>query len=118
MDAPLDILSLWRQLSMREIINSLPPDTSFLCTNAVLNRMVQVDDVVTLEMVEGHLQIKDWANNYIDRGNLLENWSFLDFFLGTYCYKTSISISFLDYWQVTLIWSPYGDVSLIRSFTY
>ena len=27
-------------------------------------------------------------------------------------------ISFLDYWQVTLIWSPYGDDSLIRSFTY
>ena len=27
MDAPLDISSLWRQLSMREIINSLPPDT-------------------------------------------------------------------------------------------
>ena len=27
-------------------------------------------------------------------------------------------ISFLDYWQVTLIWSPYGDASLIRSFTY
>ena len=24
-------------------------------------------------------------------------------------------ISFLDYWQVTLIWSPYGDASLIRS---
>ena len=24
-------------------------------------------------------------------------------------------ISFLDYWQVTLIWSPYGDDSLIRS---
>ena len=22
---------------------------------------------------------------------------------------------FLDYWQVTLIWSPYGDDSLIRS---
>ena len=46
--------------------------------------MVQADDVVTLEMVEGHLQIKDRANDYIDRGNLLENWSFLDFFLGTY----------------------------------
>ena len=58
--------------------------TSFLCTNAVLNRMVQADDVVTLEMVEGHLQIKDRANDYINRGNLLENWSFLDFFLGTY----------------------------------
>ena len=25
---------------------------------------------------------------------------------------------FLDYWQVTLVWSPYGDASLIRSFTY
>ena len=32
-----------------------------------------------------------------------------------YCYETSIFISFLDYWQVTLIWSPYGDASLIRS---
>ena len=31
------------------------------------------------------------------------------------CYETSIFISFLDYWQVTLIWSPYGDASLIRS---
>ena len=31
------------------------------------------------------------------------------------CYETSIFISFLDYWQVTLIWSPYGDDSLIRS---
>ena len=34
------------------------------------------------------------------------------------CYETSIFISFLYYWQVTLIWSPYGDASLIRSFTY
>ena len=34
------------------------------------------------------------------------------------CYETSIFISFLDYWQVTLIWSPDGDASLIRSFTY
>ena len=31
------------------------------------------------------------------------------------CYETSSFISFLDYWQVTLIWSPYGDDSLIRS---
>ena len=37
-----------------------------------------------LEMVEGHLRIKDRAKDYIDRGNELENWSFLDFFLGTY----------------------------------
>ena len=34
---------------------------------------------------------------------------------GLTCYETSIFISFLDYWQVTLIWSPYGDASLIRS---
>ena len=33
----------------------------------------------------------------------------------TMCYETSIFIFFLDYWQVTLIWSPYGDASLIRS---
>ena len=31
------------------------------------------------------------------------------------CYETSIFISFLDYWQVTRIWSPYGNASLIRS---
>ena len=35
---------------------------------------------------------------------------------GGLCYETSIFISFLDYWQVTLTWSPYGDASLIRSF--
>ena len=35
-----------------------------------------------------------------------------------WCYETSIFISFLDYWQVTLTWSPYGDASLIQSFTY
>ena len=33
------------------------------------------------------------------------------------CYETS-TFHFLDYWQVTLIWSPYGDASLICSFTY
>ena len=35
-------------------------------------------------MVGGRLQIKDRAREYIDRGDLLENWSFLDFFLNTY----------------------------------
>ena len=34
---------------------------------------------------------------------------------GGLCYETSIFISFLDYWQVTLTWSPNGDASLIRS---
>src|ERR1700744_4018958 len=35
---------------------------------------------------------------------------------GPSCYGTSIFISFLDYWQVTLIWSPHGDASLIRCY--
>ena len=35
-------------------------------------------------MVQGQLQIKDRAQEYIDRGDALECWSFLDFFLGTY----------------------------------
>ena len=32
-----------------------------------------------------------------------------------YVTRPVLFISFLDYWQVTLIWSPYGDASLIRS---
>ena len=44
----------------------------------------QIDDLVTLEIVQGHLQIKDRALEYIDRGDTLECWSYLDFFLGTY----------------------------------
>ena len=39
-------------------------------------------------MVEGKLQVKDQIKEYIDRGEALENWSYLDFFLGTYEGKT------------------------------
>ena len=35
-----------------------------------------------------------------------------------YVTRPVLFFSFLDYWQVTLIWSPYGDASLIHSFTY
>ena len=42
----------------------------------------------------------------------------MGFELCTICYETSIFISFLDYWQVTFTWSPYGDASLICSFIY
>ena len=35
-------------------------------------------------MVEGQIQIKDRAREYVDRGDQLENWSFLSFFLDTY----------------------------------
>jgi hypothetical protein len=44
----------------------------------------QDDDLVTLEMVKGRLQIKDHAQEYIDRGDMLESWLYLDYFLGTY----------------------------------
>ena len=40
--------------------------------------------MVTLEMVHGQLQIVDRAREYIDRGDLLEDWSFLSFFLDSY----------------------------------
>ena len=35
-------------------------------------------------MVKGRLEIKDQAREYIDRGDALESWSYLDYFLGTY----------------------------------
>jgi hypothetical protein len=44
----------------------------------------QIHDLVTLEMVQGQLQMKDQAREYIDRGDTLESWSYLDYFLGTY----------------------------------
>ena len=34
---------------------------------------------------------------------------------GQHVTRPVFSFLFLDYWQVTLIWSPYGDASLIRS---
>ena len=40
--------------------------------------------MVTLESVNGQIQIKDRAREYVDRGDQLENWSFLSFFLDTY----------------------------------
>ena len=37
-----------------------------------------------LEIVEGALLVKDQIREYMDRGDELEQWSYLDFFLGTY----------------------------------
>ena len=45
-------------------------------------------DVASLELVEGRLLLKDQMREYMDRGDLLEKWSYLDFFLGTYDGKT------------------------------
>ena len=35
-------------------------------------------------MVQGKLQMKDQVQEYIDRGDALETWSYLDYFLGMY----------------------------------
>ena len=37
-----------------------------------------------LEKVEGQFLLKDQCHEYMDRGDALEDWSYLDFFLGTY----------------------------------
>jgi hypothetical protein len=42
------------------------------------------DDTVHIEIVEGRLRVKDQIKEYIDRGDALENWGYLDYFLGTY----------------------------------
>ena len=44
--------------------------------------------MVLLEVVEGQLLLKDQIREYMDRGDFLETWSYLDFFLGTYDGKT------------------------------
>lgn len=44
--------------------------------------------MVSLEVVEGQLLLKDQMREYMDRGDFLETWSYLDFFLGTYDGKT------------------------------
>ena len=39
---------------------------------------------MTVEMVEGQLRARDQIHDYIDRGDGLQNWNYLDYFLGTY----------------------------------
>ena len=53
-----------------------------------------------------------WRFSSLVKSGRLHGWT------GDYVTRPVFSFLFLDYWQVTLIWSPYGDVSLIRSFTY
>ena len=62
-------------------------EVSYHFSGIILTYMIsqkQIDNLVTLEIVQGQLQIKDQALEYIDRGDALECWSYLDFFLGTY----------------------------------
>ena len=44
--------------------------------------------MVLLKVVEGQLLLKDQIHEYMDSGDFLETWSYLDFFLGTYDGKT------------------------------
>jgi hypothetical protein len=50
--------------------------------------VVQDDDVVTVQIVNGRTEIKEKIAEYVNRGDRLQNWSYLDFFLGTYDGKT------------------------------
>ncbi|KAH9048604.1 hypothetical protein EDB83DRAFT_2522880 [Lactarius deliciosus] len=43
----------------------------------------QNDDTVNIQMVEGHLHVKDQIREYVDRGEALLTWNFLNYFLGT-----------------------------------
>jgi hypothetical protein len=40
--------------------------------------------MLNIRLVEGRLHIKDQIREYIDCGNALASWSYLDYFLGTY----------------------------------
>ncbi|KAH9025253.1 hypothetical protein EDB84DRAFT_1613857 [Lactarius hengduanensis] len=42
------------------------------------------DNTVNIQMVEGRLLFKDQIREYLDRGEALLSWNFLDYFLGTY----------------------------------
>ena len=50
----------------------------------MFNSLFFQNNVVNVEMVEGQLLIKDQICEYMDRGNALEHWSCLDYFLDTY----------------------------------
>lgn len=40
--------------------------------------------MINIKLVEGRLLVKDQTREYMDRGHALDNWSYLDYFLGTY----------------------------------
>lgn len=43
-----------------------------------------LEQYVTVDIVEGRLQAHDQIHKYLDQGEELWNWNYLDFFLGTY----------------------------------
>ena len=45
-------------------------------------------DSVTVQIIDGQVEIKEKLAEYVNRGDSLESWSYLDFFLGTYDGKT------------------------------
>lgn len=57
--------------------------TIFL-TVRYLHYCLKDNNVVTVHIVDGEIEIKDQVRDYVFRGDALENWSYLDYFLGTY----------------------------------
>lgn len=47
----------------------------------ILNQDVES---VTIQIIDGKVEIKEKLAEYVNRGDALESWSYLDFFLGTY----------------------------------
>ena len=44
----------------------------------------QADEVINTEIIEGEVHMKDQISEYIDWGDALGSWSYLNFFLDTY----------------------------------
>ena len=64
--------------------------TQYFCLSPCLSHQTILTqcDMVLLEVVEGQLLLKDQMREYMDHGDFLESWLYLDFFLGMYDGKT------------------------------
>ena len=86
-----------------------------------LYKLQQIDDTATIEMVDGHVQLKDQMQDYVHRGDALEQWPYLDFFLGTYDGKNLKEITTAR-WRIPNTRIPYcencgrnGHARIVRS---
>lgn len=80
------------------------------------------DDYVYLELHEGTLRIQDQIHDYIDRGDELDDLSYLDFFLNTYDMRSDRDPSAVHKSDGTSVLVPYkqdshhaGHVRVIRT---
>lgn len=67
-----------------EVQKPSPLARKFSMFVSIWERSLQGDELVTLEMVDGQVHVKEQITEYTEPGSLLEDWNYLDFFLGTY----------------------------------